>query len=94
MSEERGEHLSKADIDRRFAAIVQDKPVWYLVPSRILCTMTFFMSLWLCIAVNGGDMNEARWGSATLISFCVSVASGAVRRVARARYDRRARRSP
>ncbi|MFI5663517.1 hypothetical protein [Streptomyces sp. NPDC051684] len=76
---------------RHGAAVSQGKPAWYLVPLRILCSMTFFMTLWLCIAAHGGVMNEARWGTATLISLCVAVGSGVLRRVAQARYDRRAR---
>ncbi|MFZ3554824.1 hypothetical protein [Streptomyces sp. BH055] len=67
------------------------KPAWYLVPLRMLCSMTFFMTLWLYIAAHGGVMNHARWGTATLISFCVAVGSGVCRGVAKARYDRRAR---
>ncbi|MGY0489174.1 hypothetical protein [Streptomyces sp. WG-D5] len=94
MSEERREDFSNEDIDREFAAIVRQatahetKPTWYLVPLRILCAMTFFMTLSLCIVANGGVMTESSWGTATLISFCVAVATGICRRLARARYDR------
>ncbi|WP_328631179.1 hypothetical protein [Streptomyces sp. NBC_00356] len=114
VSEDRREDFSDADIDRRFAAIVQGvaadmepggafdrdqpavtagagKPMWYLVPLRMVCSITFFMTLCSCLAAYGCVMNEARWGTATLISFCVSVGSGVCRRVAKARYDRRHR---
>ena len=112
MSEERWNDSSNADIDRRFAAIVQnmvadaepedprdhlrraaaagaDKPAWYLVPLRMLCSILFFMTLSTCIAAYGAVMNDARWGTATLISLGVAVAGGVCRRAAKARYDRR-----
>ncbi|MFH9062712.1 hypothetical protein ACH4GM_16035 [Streptomyces coeruleorubidus] len=66
-------------------------PTWYLVPLRLLCVITYFMTLWLCVAAYGGVMNGARWGTATLISLCVSLGSGIFRRVAQVRYDRRNR---
>lgn len=69
----------------------EGKPVWYLVPLRMLCSMVFFMTLWMYIAAHGGVMNQARWGTATLIGLCAAVGSGVCRRVAKARYDRRAR---
>ncbi|MFZ3573076.1 hypothetical protein ACOKM5_39730 [Streptomyces sp. BH097] len=86
-----GPEEDPVDRVRHATAANVGKPAWYLVPLRILCSMTFFMTLWLYIAVHGGVMNHARWGTATLISFCVAVGSGVCRGVARARYDRRAR---
>ncbi|MET8472589.1 hypothetical protein ABZY90_34795 [Streptomyces sp. NPDC006422] len=95
MGEEHGAEFSDADVDREFADIVRHgmrgKPVWYLVPLRMLCSMVFFMTLSLCIVANGAVMDQARWETATLISFGVAVVSGVGRRGAKAWYDRRVR---
>lgn len=69
----------------------EGKPGWYLVPLGMLCSIMFFMTLCSCIAAYGCVMNDTRWGTAMLISFCVAVGSGVCRRVAKARYDRRSR---
>ncbi|MFI6875361.1 hypothetical protein ACIBL6_18170 [Streptomyces sp. NPDC050400] len=69
----------------------EGKPIWYLVPLRMLCTIAFFMTLSSCIVAYGGVMNDARWGTATLIALCVAVGTGVCRRTAKARFDRRSR---
>ncbi|WP_353940212.1 hypothetical protein ABII15_00515 [Streptomyces sp. HUAS MG91] len=71
------------------ATAINGKPMWYLVPLRMICTITFFMALSSCIAAYGCVMNEARWGTATLISLCVSVGSAVCRHAAKTRYDQR-----
>ncbi|NEB73649.1 hypothetical protein G3I40_00070 [Streptomyces sp. SID14478] len=86
-----------ADVEpRQIAGRVQNvapagdvKPMWYLVPLRMICTITFFMTLSSCIAAYGCVMSDARWGTATMIGLGVSIGSAACRRLAKARYDRR-----
>ncbi|WP_338692800.1 hypothetical protein V2W30_01000 [Streptomyces sp. Q6] len=79
----------RAGHTRRAMSAGEVKPMWYLVPLRMICTITFFMTLSTCIAAYGCVMTDARWGTATLISFCVAVGSAVCRRAAKARYDRR-----
>ncbi|MCQ4211711.1 hypothetical protein [Streptomyces longispororuber] len=82
---------SPAEHARPASTVGEGKPIWYLVPLRMLCTIAFFMTLSSCIVVYGGVMNDARWGTATLIALCVAVGTGIGRRTAKARFDRRSR---